>query len=229
VLARSPLTSRPPADFSLAYEGRYYDVWRRAATPQVIEHVSLGSGLHQGAVPSCRLVMGVAGRAASEHAQLAYSVDPPAPAFVPTEGAQTPNWGPVAGNAYEVAPGFQPGPVTGIVGVERPGRYAVWEEASISRRVSVWVGRQHIGSVGYYLGPPGQFVRVGDVSLRAGKQPVMIAPAGSNLAPGQTVRSELLGPLVLVRDAAAPPVSEIAPRDARSLCGRRLNWVEIVR
>jgi hypothetical protein len=38
-----------------------------------------------------------------------------------------------------------------------------------------------------------------------------------------------LGPLMLVQQADPPPVSEIAPAQAASLCGRWLDWIEIVR
>jgi hypothetical protein len=116
-----------------------------------------------------------------------------------------------------------------MVDVGRPGRYHVWIEASLSQRFSIWVGERHVGSIAFSLGPPGQFVGVGEVSLKAGKQPVMIAPSGKSLAPGQTVRGQLLGPLVLVPSTPPAPVSEVAPRNARSLCGRWLNWIEIVR
>ncbi len=54
VLGRSPLDSRPPADYQLAYRGRFYEVWRRTATPQVLENVPLGGPLDPAAVPAAR-------------------------------------------------------------------------------------------------------------------------------------------------------------------------------
>ena len=95
VLGRSPLVSRPPADYQLAYRGRYYEVWRRTPTPTVLEHVPLGSALDAGSVPSCGPVVGtLARKAAREHARLAYVPRTPLPpVMIPTE-AERPrrNW-----------------------------------------------------------------------------------------------------------------------------------------
>ncbi|MGH2913492.1 MAG: hypothetical protein ACRDMX_00730, partial [Solirubrobacteraceae bacterium] len=38
VIGNAALASRPPANYRLAYQGRYYDVWRREASPDVLEH-----------------------------------------------------------------------------------------------------------------------------------------------------------------------------------------------
>jgi hypothetical protein len=229
VLGRSPRISRPPADFTLVYRGRFYDVWKRTSTPTVLEHIPLGGALYPESVPSCHLVLAAAARAAREHAQLAYVERSPAPAFIPTLAAHPPNWGLVAGDPYELIPRQQPGEVTGTVSVTTPGVYQVWLESSLSQRFPVWVGHHYVGSVSYELGPQGQFVHVGAVTLGAGRQPVRIVRPSVNLAPGQDSTGMLLGPLMLVRAVDPPPVSELDPTRARSLCGRSLDWLEIVR
>jgi hypothetical protein len=229
VLGRSPRISRPPSDFKLVYQGQYYDVWKRTSAPTVVEHIALGGGLFPEAVPSCQLVMATAARAAREHARLAYVERTPPPTFVPTTGSHPPNWGLVSGDPYELIPREEPGEVTGTVDVPAAGRYQVWLESSLSQRFPVWVGHHYVGSVAYQLGPQGQFVRVGQVTLSAGKQPVTIIRPSDNLAPGQDATGMLLGPLMLVQDSDPPPVSQIDPSRARSLCGRSLDWLEIVR
>jgi hypothetical protein len=41
---------------------------------------------------------------------------------------------------------------------------------------------------------------------------------------------DALGPVVLVPDSSEiPPIQHVAPSAARSLCGRSLEWIEIVR
>ena len=108
-------------------------------------------------------------------------------------------------------------------------RYRVWLQASVSQRFQVWVGGHHVGSVSYELGPPGQFVQVGTVDLPAGGQVVRIVRPGSNLSPGDDPLGQMLGPLMLGQEPDPPPVSQITPAQARSLCGRSLDWLEIVR
>jgi hypothetical protein len=58
---------------------------------------------------------------------------------------------------------------------------------------------------------------------------VDIVRPDSSYAPGNAAGGELLGPLVLVRGDSPPAVSEIAPAQARSLCAKKLEWIEIVR
>lgn len=229
VLGRSPRISRPPANFRLVYQGRYYDVWERTATPKVLNHIPLGTGLEPASVPKCQVVTATASRAAQEHARLAYAALGPDPAFVPTKGGYPPQWGVVEGDPDTLVPRQEAGAVVGYANVDRPGRYAVWLQASFTQPFQVWVGRNLIGTVSNALGPAGQFVRVGLVNLGQGRQPVLIWRPGNNLMPGDAGTGWLLGPLILVPQGTHETVGEIAPQDARSLCGRSLDWLEIVR
>jgi hypothetical protein len=228
VLGRSPRISRPPADYEPVYIGRYYTVWRRSSTPTVLQHVPLGGGLYPAAAPSCKLVLATAALATREHARLAYVVRPHPPTLVPTTATRPPNWGAVAGDPFELIPRAQPGAVTGTVRVGSAGRYRVWLGGSMSQRFEVWVGGHHVGSVAYQLGPPGQFVQVGEVTLSAGAQSVRIVRPASNLTPGDDPLGQLLGPLMLTDSADVPAVAVVDPARARSLCGQTLDWLEIV-
>jgi hypothetical protein len=49
------------------------------------------------------------------------------------------------------------------------------------------------------------------------------------LAPGGQVTNQTVGPLVLARSPGAQHACEVDPARARSLCGRLLDWIEIVR
>lgn len=229
VLGRSPRTSRPPADFQLVYQGRYYEVWKRTATPHVLEHIPLGTGLEPASVPKCQVVISAAARASRAHAHLAYAALAPDPAFVPTKGGYPSDWGLVDGDRYSLVPRQRAGAVAGLIDITRPGRYEVWLQASFIQPFQVWVGGDRIGSVSNVLGPAGQFVHVGSVTLASGRQPVLIVRPGNNLMPGDAGTGWLLGPLVLVPEGTQETVSEISPHDARSLCGHSLDWLEIVR
>jgi hypothetical protein len=206
VIGRSPLASRPPANFRLAYQGRYYDVWKRTGTPQVLDHLPLGGGGYAASVPACQTVLATAALARREHAQLAYFA-PPQPVLAAPQNPQG---------------------LVATASVRRAGRYEVWLAGLISERVAVSVGGQRIGSVAYEVERPGQFVPVGKVSLVAGLTPVTIVREGSNLEPGSG-RQDYLWPVALVPDTAPPSVRYITPDRARSLCGQWLDWLEVVR
>jgi hypothetical protein len=229
VLGRSPRNSRPPSNFSLVYQGRYFEVWERGASPRVLTHVPLGTGLEPAAVPKCSVVQATAAQAAREHARLAYVARAPDPAFVPSQGDYPAGWGRVAGDPYSIYPKRGGGGVVGYVNVAQPGRYDVWVQSSVTQPFQVAVGVDRVGSVSNTLGPDGQFTRVGSVTLAPGRQPVLILRASNDLRPGSAGTGWLLGPLILVPQGPTEKVSEISPQDARSLCGRSLDWLEIVR
>ena len=229
ILNRSPRASRPPADYQLAYRGRYYDVWRRTATPQVLEHMPLGSGLEPVSVPRCSTVKALAARARRDRAQLAYATRAPMASLVPTQAARPNNWGEVDGDPYSLIPRQEPGVIVGAAQVKASGRYNVWLQGSFSERLHIQIDGREIASPSYQLGSPGQVLPIGAVYLRAGVHSISIAAPGGGLAPGVALVNQTIGPLMLVPSSEAEPVGVVDPARARSLCGRSLDWIEIVR
>jgi hypothetical protein len=228
VLANSPLTSRPPANYRLVMAGRYYNVWEQTAGPHVLAHVPLQGPLFPSAVPSCRLVRTTARQAIREHAQLAYVRAAPVPTLVPTQASHPPNWGLVGGDAFSLIPRDQTGAATGKVNFVQSGTYRIRVEADISQRLGILVDGRRVGSIGYELAPPGQVEPAGTVTLSAGQHTVAVVRPGNNLTPGDGGTSRTLGPVMFLRARAPAPVAQIAPSRAQSLCGQSLDWLEIV-
>jgi hypothetical protein len=228
VLANSPLASRPPANYQLVMQGRYYDVWRQTPSPHVVAHIPISGPLFPVAVPACRVIMNTARQAARDHAQLAYVQRAPVPTLVPTQTSHPPNWGLVGGDPFSLIPRDQPGTAAGKVDFSQGGTYQIRVEGDISQRLQIFVDGRHVGSIAYELAPPGQVEPAGRVTLSAGQHIVEVVRPGNNLAPGDGGTTRTLGPVMFVRSGAAPPVAEIAPSRARSLCGRSLDWLEIV-
>jgi hypothetical protein len=230
VLGRSPLVSRPPANFELVYEDSYYEVWKRNASLSVLAHLPLGEGLQPSSVPRCAAVVRLSRRAARAGARLAYVKRSPMPYLVPTQAVRPLNWGLVDGDPYELIPRSESGTVSGAVAVAHPGRYEVWLEGSFGQRVDVSVAGRHVGSVEYQLGPPGQFLQVGQTTLGGGTVVVSISgPADNKLRPGAEGAARLLGPLMLVPVGEHTSVSFTDPAHATALCHEALDWIEIVR
>jgi hypothetical protein len=208
VIGSGALASRPPANYRLVDAGRFYDVWRRTTSPAVIEHLALGAPGAVAAIPPCRVVRAMAARAAHEQAQLAYVARPPVPTYVPSA---------------------VPSPtISGPVTITRPGVYRVAVQGDISPRLDVSVDGRPVGTIADELGPPGQVTPVGSLTLAAGTHSVRIVRPGNILAPGDG-GGVALSRVLFVSGPAAPPVSEINPSQASSLCGQELDWIEIVR
>jgi hypothetical protein len=235
ILGRSPVTSRPPANYRLAYRGRYYDVWQRTSSPTVIRHIPFTTGgVGPSPAASCRTITATAAMAARDHARLAYVPRVSLPTLIPTKAVHSRNWSPFTAGApgthsQYLSMGQHAGDAGDLVQIPESGRYQVWVGGSFSRPIEVSVGTHLVGTLRRQVATAGQYLLAGDVNLDAGRQPVIVHRPDGDLSPGNAVGGELLGPVVLVRDGAEPGVTEIAPSQARSLCGKRLEWLEIVR
>jgi len=235
VSRHSPLASSAPANFRRAWSGRFYDVWqRRGAGAAVLEHIPLGNVgfgnvLQPAAVTSCSRLQGVGRRASQARAQLAYVERPRLPAFVPATASHPSYWGTVDGDPLSLIPRGPAGAVDGTIDVSRATRYRIWVEGSFDRTLTVLIGGRRVGSVGHMLSAPGGFMLAGTASVSAGAQPIRIVRAPNDLSPGHSGTTRLLGPVILDPVDDHPQVRYIAPRDYRRLCGKRLEWVEIVR
>jgi hypothetical protein len=229
VIGNAALTSRPPSDFKLVYQGRFYDVWKRTSSPQVLAHIPLGGLLYPAAIPRCSVVRSVAARARRADAQIAYVARRQVPLIVPVDATRPPNWGEVSGDPLSLIPRGDPGVVTGNISVPTAGRYTVAVDGSLSQKLDFLVDGHDVGSVSYELGPPGQITRVGSVTLSAGTHRVTVIRPANNLTPGDGGTGRLLGPVVFLRGNTLGSVSTLAPSQAHQLCGQSLDWLEIVR
>jgi hypothetical protein len=124
------------------------------------------------------------------------------------------------------------GELAATVAIPAGGHFRLWLEGSFGRRVSVTIDGRLVGSASERPGNPGQYVPIGTADVAAGRHHITIAQGGGDLRPGNGGSDGSLrhiGPL-----AFSPPSNEnlvvrrIAPDGARALCGRWLDWVEVV-
>ena len=224
VVRRSPVASRPPASYESTYANEHYEVWRRTARPEVVEHLPL-QGLHQvAAIPDCGEVTAMARRARRGQVLVAA----PAPTLVSldtVEATRSPGWNPHPYRPRMVLTGT-PGQATASVSVSRPGRYRAWIAGSFGRPITAYVDSKPIGSaVG--VNNVGQWHPVGTTMLTAGAHELEIRRPPGNFDPGDGYAGEL-GPLMLER-IEERPLERVDPDDARAeLCGREWDWIERV-
>ena len=135
-----------------------------------------------------------------------------------------------------------PGTAVGHLVIPSAQNYELFLRGSFGRGVEVRVDGRTLGSVKDQLaGIPMGLVPVSDVYLSAGGHTVeyeyhsadLTPGSGETLGNGKFAREShhtLLAAIVL--EPLQHPPSElisVRPAEARSLCGRPLNWVEIVR
>lgn len=229
VLRRSPVASRPPSNYDLLSTGRYYEVWQqRPGAPQVTSHVPLGSAFQAAAIPQCSEILRLASLAESQGARLA-TVPRPQALVLPLgeSGARLPYGEDRAAVRYLRAP------YTSTASIELPtrGRYGIWIGGSFRSRLEIRVDGRLVGSNRDQLNWPNNFVLMGDEPLDPGTHTVTLLYQGPDVFhPGSAGEPPFgTGPLVIAEGTADRPVEYIQPSDAPTLCGRNLDWIEVVK
>lgn len=238
LVRKDPYGSRPPSNYAPVMETTRYRLWRRTG-PQPAFHVPLGSdGFHGAATLECRrgrprnayarFAFGLARRF---HLPLRAALGPPKPIVAVEPG----NW-----IDYRVIRMFRPrysisafgGSASQSVDV-RPGRYEVWIQGTMGPGVEIWerpTDQPTFGKVG---------TASDDVGTATQWHPVNVAPFESRAQvhttqPGHAwwragaKHANVIGRVVLTREGQeVARVIDLPSERAASLCGRRLDWIEL--
>ncbi len=249
VLRRSPVESRPPSTYQLMWQGRYYQLWRRAAQPEttIVARVPLGESLklpycgraqtgpyqplcsiNPVGTPPCSRIEALGRRAQAVHGRLvAYQ----RPAPIVARGDQT-VW--PAGWVHEVEEHSlvptSPGTATSHIQVANTEPYELWLAGSFARGFEVKVDGQHVGTVRNQLLPFNGYVPVAKVFLERGVHAIELSYPRANLGPGSGWGQFTYLSAIALEPTLRPPraLLEVAPAQAAQLCGRTLDWIEIV-
>jgi hypothetical protein len=237
ILRRSPLQSRPPANYSLAQRTRYYEVWRKVRPRRsVVFHVPASGTGDRRPARACGAFERLA-RGARRDARVAYAEAPTVAVWRLSKAPSdhSPKWGP--GPAPPAPPQTLvvagPGYARALLRIETPGEYRVWMGGSFGRRFRLSLDGRPLGSVANRRNYPEQFEPLGVRRLDAGSHRVRAERGGGDLWPGSSSGEQApVGPLVLER--LTPHAGEVryAPLGrAGSICRspRPLDWLEIVR
>ncbi len=230
VIRRAPSTSRPPSIYQPVAAGRYYEVWQRPVTgsPQILEHLSLGDRFHAAAVPRCADVLRLA-KLAGANGRLA-AVLRPANVAVDLNGSA-----PGAAGSFGETAGLEylHGPQTFPISLNAPvaGVYDIGVDGSFLGRLELYVGTKRVGDDRHELNWPSGYVPLASVRLPRGQNRLTLRYDGPDLHPGSDGTGDGfgLGPLVAGRAEPDLPVTYVQPSQARTLCGKSLDWIEAVR
>ena len=222
VKRRSPVASRPPGALRLVHSNAYYEVWRRRPGVRVVEHLPLQRLDDATLRPSCSAVRRLAA-VARQGDRLVASTRPEIVTLEPATPSLRPD-GWVRTSPDSVTP-HVPGEVEQRR--ETPaGRFRVWMKGSFGRGTMAYVDGRRVGTA-KGINTPEQWLEVGEVRLSAGEHRLKVRRPPFGVGPGDAWRGEL-GPLAL-EPVARPRLVSIAPGEARRLCGREWDWIEVVR
>jgi hypothetical protein len=112
--------------------------------------------------------------------------------------------------------------------VPSAGRYDVWLAGSFASDVEIVVDGRRVGEV-TGLANQGDYAPVGTARLEAGAHVVEVRYPRRALSPGTGVPLAEIGPLALAPVANREArVATLPAERASDLCGRSLDWIEIV-
>lgn len=224
VTRRDPAASRPPASYALAWQGSYYQVWRRLPDARVaLAHVALS-----GSTAAQCAAIGRLARSSPAGATLVVA-DAPQLVRVALASASRPRaWG-------RERQGFvmsTAGTLTASFSAPRAGRWYVWLLGQFMPSVTLSLDGRAVRTVSGQLS--GNSLVAGAVppvavSLAAGPHKLALTRGGFSLAPGAGGSAVLDD--VYLTPAAAPAAGVLrgaAPARWRRLCGRRYQWAELL-
>lgn len=213
VLRRSPIASRPPSNYTLAWSGQFYDVWERdPAAAEVLSHTPFGDAADPAWTPQCSVIEDIAATAGPQD-RLAFVERPPL-VVVPLgpEGVIVPTGSTQVTESFEVA---------------ETGEYQLALGGSFTGQVTVGIDGQQVWRGRHQLNWTGNTTPMGAVPLTAGVHELTLDYEASVWQPGSGGAAWPLGPVYMSLDEQV--VESVAVADARSLCGKRLDWLEVVR
>jgi hypothetical protein len=229
VTRRDPQAPRPPSAYRLAWQGSYYEVWRReAGAPAALDHLALAGT----PATQCRQIGREVQVTAAQKPQAGGGrvVVAPAPTIVSIALARSPHparWGHQRGGLVMSSAGS----LRARFGLPAAGVWQVWVKGQIMPAVALSIDGRALASIagqlsGNSLVP--DVVPPLTVRLGAGMHSLTVTRPGATLAPGDG-GSAVLDGVVLTPGATDPAaVREVAMSSWRSLCGGRYDWVELV-
>lgn len=223
VLRRSPLASRPPLPFQLSETRDHYEVWQSGGSAPPLEHLSLQAGEEPATTPACNEIERLADLEGAVH--LAAAVRPSATTIPLEELALPADW--VLGEGGSYATPNSSGTAQGFFEVGKGADYGVWLGGATRGEVAISIDGKAVGSGDPELDRAGAYRELGTARLSPGRHEIALSyEKDGPLAPGRGGEQFAIGPIVLSPATAADTEVEMVPvDDARSLCGRPLDWV----
>jgi hypothetical protein len=232
VTRRDPLASRPPSAYALAWQGAYYQVWkRRPGAAAALAHRALTGGPAAQCAQIRSLAAAAGGYARGAPAGESQLIAAEAPQVVTVSlrnSVHPARWG----HQRDGLVMSTPGRLSAEFNLPAGGRWGVWVQGQLMPRVRLAIDGRPLASIegqlsGNSLVP--DTVPPFALRLPAGEHRVELTRAGTTLAPGDG-GSAVIDAIFLTparADGERPLAVEPLVR-WHALCGQRYEWVELL-
>ena len=222
ITRRDPSESRPPAAYSLVWQGAYYEVWRRrSGLAAALRHVVLSGD------PAAQCAAIGALSRAGEGKRLNAAEAPTIVSIALLHARRPPNWG----HERQGLVMSHPGRLLATFRAPRAGEWQVWVQGQLMPAVSVSLDGRPIATIAGQLSGNSLVPNtVPPIPLRlsAGVHTLGVSRARSTLAPGEGGAAVLDAVFLTPATSLSPaPLRSSSLGGWRSLCGRSYRWVEL--
>jgi hypothetical protein len=233
VLARSPATSRPPANYELAEKTSEFEVWRRVRPAgEVFLHLPLSGSPTERTPEFCRN-LATSIRRAGAGARVGYVPSAPHVQLVPPL-VKHPDYWPSLGP--ETLHAIGAGTIEGSISLPASGTYEVSMPGSVGRPLTLYVDGHRAGGVAYQERYPGQYLRLARLTLGAGTHRISLVRGNGGISPGSgdgpDTDSGVIGPLYFTLERPQNGRLIVVPAgQAAHACAARVGyeWMEVLR
>jgi hypothetical protein len=227
VLRKAAQASRPPMNYSLAWSGSHYEVWKRNGMQlHVKRSLPLGNNLTAGAVPTCdQVVAFLSGRSSKE--KVFTVVRDKAYTILLGAGDLPSGWTP-----NENLPGGvnfdRGGAISRNFSVEADKDYQFWIAGSYPGSLKVLVdGNEIFTGKSIFEGNSALGNPLGSVRLTQGSHLMTLIYTTPILQAGSQVHS-VFGPIILTSQSAGQSrVQSVTGLQIPKLCTQNLDWIAI--
>lgn len=225
---KRPGGSRAPGNFEVAFETRHYRVWRRVAPPPAM-HLSLGLERIGGhARLDCDAPEAAALLDAARTTGARVRASPATTGVVTSPPSQWQAYGPVwPGPAENML--FRSGGFALAYPRLEAGRYDVWMQGSFGPGFRLYLGQDALSDLFGDLGlHSGWHLIEDDVRVIRDEPQFVIRGFDKPRWQSGWRRPDLHGALAFVPTTPEREMTTVTTQRARSLCGERLDWVELL-
>jgi hypothetical protein len=234
---KTPYGSRPPGNYVQVFETKRYRLWQRRG-PSPVFHVPLGSDGYVGSArlrcrggqprdPGAHFIFKAA---RISHAPVRAAVGPAEP-IVAVEPHSWVDFHPVALFKPAAFIAMTGGSASALVTVPA-GHYYAWIAGSMGPGIGLWsrpagqIRAEHIGNATNDMGLPALWQPIAVAELR---HRTIVHASWIDRAwwKASSRHPNVIGPVVFTRLGDRARVVDVPPSRASSLCGKRLDWMEL--
>jgi hypothetical protein len=228
----TPDGSRPPSNWDLVQQTRYFQVWRRdRPASDVVVHLPLSGLPHERTATFCKgLSKNISHAGAGT--TIAYVPTPVATVAEPTQGLHSSYWRPI-GLAIRA---YGAGSLQVQFDVKETGRYSLWMRGSVGRPLTIYLDGRRVGQLAYEERYPSQWLALTDRLLGPGQHTLRFVRGDGDLHPGSGDGADLvtgdLETIAVRHDMPSTEQVRIVPASAAgSVCRAPVGyeWMEVLR